>query len=104
MIPEVKLKKVKSETGFPGVSKVEPGWCMERWSNGTHRFLLQYRPESCSVYPPRGFTNQSVVDVAVANAIDYELVPIIDGEVVTVDREHGESLMNTVYEAIIGNN
>ena len=54
------------------------------WSDGTHKFLLQYSPKSCNVYPPKGITNQAVVDAAVMKAIDYELVPIIDGEVVKV--------------------
>ena len=100
---EVKLKKISSETGIPGVSKIEPGWGSERWSDGTHEFLLQYSPESCSLYSPKGFTNQVVVDAAVTKAIDYELVPIIDGEVVTVHRDHGERLMHAVYDTIVNN-
>lgn len=104
MMSEVKLEKISSESGIPGVSKAEPGWGSERWSDGTHNFLLQYTPEKCSVFPPDGFTNQAVVDAAVVNAIDYELVPIIDGEVVTVGRDHGESLMHAVYDAVVVNN
>ena len=100
---EVKLEKISSETGFLGISKAKTGYGSEWWSDGTHKFFLQYSPESCEVYPPKGITNQAVVDAAVRKAIDYELVPIIDGEVVTVHRDHGESLMHAVYDAIVNN-
>lgn len=100
MMTNVKLEKTGSTEGIPGVTKKESGWGTETWSDGTHSFLLQYSPGNCNVYPPEGFTSQTVIAVAVANGIEYRLEPIIDGEVVKVGRANGEDLMYAVYEAV----
>ena len=103
MMTNVKLEKTDRIEGIPGVSTKESGWGTEWWSDGTNMFLLKYSPENCSVYPPEGFTSKDVIAVAVANGIEYRVEPIIDGEVVKVDRANGEALMFAVYEAVVGN-